>query len=327
MKNRFYKKSGFTLIELSISILIISLLIAGFFSMINGSIAKNKINKTNNKITKIYKAIGVFLANNTRLPCPASLNESMNTSATFGQEIRPSSGVCGNGNDGVYKNSNISYGLVPISSLNLSSDFAVDEFGNKISYIVDQRFTGDFQLNPVKNTSSFGTANVTNSILTVREKQSDGTSYISLGDKVLMIILSHGPNGQGSFNVNNSTQNSSVNLEDKENIVITTNNPNFDFNFTINSYADDKFDDIMLYKTRSDFVTDFSMQNLIACFIEDIEDTGGTGNFGSNSVYNGQQLFYSSSCDTQVDPGQSKPIKNIKCNLNGQWLWLYQFCF
>jgi prepilin-type N-terminal cleavage/methylation domain-containing protein len=324
MKNKFINKTAFTLIELSISILIISLLMAGFFSMISGSVVKGKIGKTNQELNQIYKALGQYLATNQRLPCPASLNEIYNTSSTFGQEVRPSSGNCGGVNSGVFNNSNLSFGMVPVKTLGLSSDFAIDEFGNKISYIIDQRYTANYQAIPIKNTNSFGTANSDN-LLIVNEKQSDGSTNVILNNKVILIILSHGPNGLGSYNINTALQNSITAgyTEDQNNAIVSST---FDNNFTVTSYADDKFDDIMIYKTRADFITDFSMQNLVACFIEDVVDTGGTGNFGTNSVYNGQQLFYNSSCALEVDPGQFKPIKTIKCNSNGQWQWLYQYC-
>jgi len=325
MNKNLKKKSAYSLIELSISILIISLLMAGVFSMINGSIIKNKIGKTTDKMNKIYNALGLYLAVNKRLPCPASTQDNINISTNFGKESRGSSGNCGT--TGVYNSidSNFVWGLVPVQDLELGSEYAVDEFGNFISYVINKKFTGDYMVNPVKDASSFGTASLATGIMVV-EIQSDGVSEVSLTDKSIMVILSHGPNGVGAFKLDGTRD--AVNIayaNDIENIVSTSTN-NFNNKFIISSYEADKFDDILMYKTRSDFVTNFALQSLVACFVGDIVDTGGTGNFGTNSIYAGQQLFYDSPCNVEVEAGQFKPIKTIKCNSNGEWQWVYQNC-
>jgi type II secretory pathway pseudopilin PulG len=326
MNKNSKKKTAYSLIELSISILIISLLMAGVFSMINGSIVKSKIGKTTDKMNKIYNALGLYLAVNKRLPCPASTQEKINISANFGKESRGSSGNCGT--TGIYNSidSNFAWGLVPVQDLELSSEYAVDDFGNFFSYVINKKFTGDYLANPIKDASSFGTASLSNGI-TIVEKQTDGVTEVVLTDKSILIILSHGPNGAGAFKLDGTANFSDALLyqDDAENIITSFGN-NFNNKFLISSYGADKFDDILLYKTRSDFITNFSLQSLVACFVGDIVDTGGTGNFGTNSVYAGQQLFYNAPCNVQVEAGQFKPIKTVKCNSNGEWQWIFQNC-
>jgi len=76
------------LIELSIVILVISLLMAGVFSMATGSINNSKVALTNKKMKEIYKSMGTFLMVNKRLPCPASLARSKIDDADYGKEER-----------------------------------------------------------------------------------------------------------------------------------------------------------------------------------------------------------------------------------------------
>lgn len=68
-------KTAYSLLELSIVILIISILISGVLTMSVGTTNNAKNKATNDKILEIYKALGNFLLTNKRLPCPASLKK------------------------------------------------------------------------------------------------------------------------------------------------------------------------------------------------------------------------------------------------------------
>jgi len=315
-KKTFLK--AYTLIELSISLMIISLIMAGIFSMATGSVVKSKVSSTNDKINKIYRALGVYLITNKRLPCPASLNDGINDSANFGVESRPSSGDCG-GFSG--STSNLRYGMVPVRQLNLSSDYAVDDFGNKISYIIDKRYTGDFMTNIVKDAASFGTAPSTQ-LMTIKEKQLDGTSVIDLSQVAIVVILSHGPNGLGAFNANDGTQNlAPSDSGEAENYPSTPYNSatSYDGVFYSEALNSDDFDDILFFKSRVDFVNDFSMQNLIPCYSDGVTDAS----FTPTSKYYGQYLYANSDCSGTFEVA---PRKTQKCGLNGQWEWILQNC-
>ncbi|NCA28371.1 MAG: hypothetical protein EBS92_03745 [Proteobacteria bacterium] len=309
-KKTFLK--AYTLIELSISLMIISLIIAGIFSMATGSVVKSKKSSTNDKINKIYRALGIYLATNKRLPCPALLTESINDSANFGVESRPSSGECG-GFSG--SSSNLRYGMVPVRQLNLSSDYAIDDFGNKISYIIDKRYTGDFMTNIVKDASSFGTAPST-SLITIKERQLDGVSDIELSQLTVVVILSHGPNGFGSYNANDATSNPAPSDSFEANNHYSASYDNIFYSEALNS---DDFDDILLFKSRTDFVNDFSMQSLIPCYSTGVTDVS----FTPTSKYSGEYLYANSDC-----PGSFEvvPRKTLRCDSSGNWQWILQNC-
>jgi prepilin-type N-terminal cleavage/methylation domain-containing protein len=135
IKPSLKNKKAYTLIELSITILIISLLMAGVFSFATGSINNAKSALTKQRMDEIYKSMGTYLMVNKRLPCPASILTSKVNDANYGQEVAVGAGCEG---AGVYKsstNADLFFGGVPIRALNLSSEYAEDGYGNKFNYI------------------------------------------------------------------------------------------------------------------------------------------------------------------------------------------------
>jgi prepilin-type N-terminal cleavage/methylation domain-containing protein len=148
------KKSAFSLIELSIVILIASILITGVLSMSNNNSGGLKTKITEDRIKEIYKALGNYLLINHHLPCPAALNIAKG-SAGYGIEKRQAinplattySSPChikgtSSSNPGVYSGSlsqnqkYTAFGAIPVATLGLPSDMAEDGFGSKFTYIV-----------------------------------------------------------------------------------------------------------------------------------------------------------------------------------------------
>ena len=128
-------KKAFSLIELSVVILIVSIVLAGTLSVRNSQDVANKTKITNERIAAIYKAMGVFLLENYRLPCPGLVTNAI-TDATYGDENR-SSQDCDT--SGTYTSGNIIYGMVPTKALGLPSEMAADAWGGRFSYLVDDR--------------------------------------------------------------------------------------------------------------------------------------------------------------------------------------------
>jgi hypothetical protein len=261
------------------------------------------------------------------LPCPASILTSKIDNIAYGQEVGTGTGCIGGG---VYQSStstNLFFGGVPIKALNLSSEYAEDGYGNKLNYFIDRRFTYNF-INPGSSTSeSFGTLSSVSNIITVQEKQANAT-FLTLSTDVIFFLFSGGFNGFGSFSADNATQNAvatnSIFSEDIENQVTSLNNatnpPSAVFNniFIANSYVSDEFDDVSLYKTRIDFVNDFSASNLIYCSGSAITDA----DFPQKNLYYGQYLYASSAC---VAPNQSL-VKIIRCGFDGFWQYVLASC-
>ena len=324
IKPALENKKAYTLIELSIAILIISLLMAGVFSFATGSINDAKSALTTQRMEEIYKSMGTYLMVNKRLPCPASIKTSKINDILYGQEVSGANGCEG---EGVYKSlthANLFFGGVPIKALNLSSEYAEDGYGNKFNYIIDRRFTYGFITtgSTIENiASSFGTVAPYN-IIAVKEKQFNGTS-LELTSDAIFVLSSAGANGLGAFNAESAIQNNSpTDVEEIDNRITGLNDSispptaTFDNIFFINSYGSENFDDILFYKARINFLSDFSAENLIYCKGFDISDTS----FTKRNLYYGQYLYANSACTNN-----GEIIKIKKCG-NGGWSPIVENC-
>jgi prepilin-type N-terminal cleavage/methylation domain-containing protein len=207
------KNTAFTLIELSVVILIIALLMFGTFSSSSGIVNNVKDNISKDRMNVIYNALGNFLLQKKRLPCPASILLPKGD-VNYGKEVRNSSTLECNG-AGIYSSNSLSslnlvFGMVPTYDLNLPADFAEDAFGNKISYFIDQRFTYNYISSPDSNLNipSFGTANYKDIILVKSRNQQN---EILVNSDAIIVLVSGGANGFGSFK-NNGIQNTRSSL-------------------------------------------------------------------------------------------------------------------
>ena len=145
MNNKLLKKNrAFTLVELSVVILIIALLMFGTFSS-SGIVNNVKENITRDRMNVIYNALGDFLTQQKRLPCPASILEPRGGS-NYGKEVRDGNfcrGLTEPTPKGVYLSNvngqsaydKVVFGMVPTNTLGLSDDFAEDAFGNQYEKI------------------------------------------------------------------------------------------------------------------------------------------------------------------------------------------------
>jgi prepilin-type N-terminal cleavage/methylation domain-containing protein len=300
------KKTAFSLIELSVVILIISILAAGTISMSTVAItnAKNKV--TRERLDAIYKAMGTFLAKNYHLPCPASLKLTK-ASSTYGETL--DSNDCSSG-DGVYSSvtdSMIVYGAVPVAALNLPDEMAEDGFGTKISYIMHSGFALQNYPTVLDETIGFSYYNIDSSATDlIKVYQLPSTNRI---DNVAFVLLSHGANKYGGFNANSSSQNSTAGANTHEiyNALssITDNgsptidtaaygvNPSFvgDVTFTATNSSSDVFDDIILFKTRDDIIRELNLGFLAAC----TQDTPNAVDDFPNA-YAGQISYRTTAC-------------------------------
>jgi prepilin-type N-terminal cleavage/methylation domain-containing protein len=255
------KAKAFTLLELSLVVLIISVLISGGLSVSITAINNSKMRITKERVNQIYRAMGNYLMINKKLPCPASLAE-VKTSVEYGNE-----GFCSEtSTTGIYVSSGaplLNYGAVPVTSLGLPKEMAEDGFGNKLVYVVDRTFAAED-----------GYAYNKYGSITIMENQGGSnqtivpTSAISGGlDKAVLVIMSHGQNQFGSFSAASSSINaaSTTDANELENVVGSTSAPDFDYVFFAESKNSDSFDDYVFYKTRNNILVDFNAMSLIKC--------------------------------------------------------------
>lgn len=262
-------KRGFSLIELSIVIVIISILVAGALSVSVSGVTGAKVKVTRDRMNQLYQALGAYVVANSRLPCPASLI-SAKGAADYGV-----AGAAGNCNlTGVYQQDPLMmgalfYGMVPVNTLNLPADLAEDAFGNKIVYVVNRNYTSS----ETEGFPTYGNDPNAQSVPALAITVNDAKSPTP-NSNVILVLMSYGPNGNGAYGINSTTPlqlPGTGDTDELENYVSSALNENNSiFVATSNS---DVFDDIVLYKTKRQLVNDFKANSLLLC-PEDTFDTG-----------------------------------------------------
>lgn len=312
-KSRLRKKSAFSLIELSVVILIISILAAGAMSFSTVALLNSKTKVTNDKMKAIYNALGTFVAKNYRLPCPASLKLTK-SNAGYGAEA--GSNNCTEG-DGIYSStleSELIYGMVPVKALGLADEMAEDGFGTKIAYIVNANLTKAEY--PSETDDSGFSFSETDDEKLVKIYQLPSTNEI---DNNAFVLISHGANKYGGVNSNSNSQNnisgadsyevSNILTNITENVAPTIDTASFG---VISGFANhvvitaqnsnsDIFDDIVFFKSREQILQDFNLGFLLPC----TSDTDNhRENTGIDVAYSGQLKYGTTNC---VDPSSQIP--------------------
>lgn len=290
-------KKAFSLIELSIVLLIISIIVAGTISVSTVAVNNSKTKVTRERIDAIQKAINAFVAKNYRLPCPASIKSVKSSTSTFGIEATS----CSTNGDGVYKssvNSNAVYGMVPVNALGIPDDLAEDGYGSKFSYIVDTNYTSANYPSTTTSSTGFSFYPTTNNISIVQFPSANKISNIAY------VIISHGPNKYGAYNTNFSSQNSTSSANEYEvtnalsSIVDNSGNLVDGATFGLSSASgltgivsitathseNDIFDDIILAKTRDDIISENNLGFLKVCTSLTPNQSSGFGNAYSGSI-------------------------------------------
>lgn len=136
-----HKEAGFTLIELSIVLIILSVTLAAFGSAFMQYLASSREKAVQTRIEAIQTGLTRFLALNGRYPCPADLTAAPDT-AGFGVEISTncSSAATGTGTfrAGGTAGRRVRIGAVPVRSLNLPDEYAGDAWAMRIMYAVTE---------------------------------------------------------------------------------------------------------------------------------------------------------------------------------------------
>lgn len=190
---------GFTLLELSIVLLIIGVIVGGGAVLFAQSVQQKQIDGTQARLAVLQKALLDFRTVFNRLPCPADaeLDPVATGNNLFGREAVTLSGGnptgCNNTAGGPPKTNFVSgnyfQGLVPTNTLNLPDEYAFDGWGQRIMYTVDQRFTvtDAFTSITITDTTTRMTINATM------------TGPVQNTDRAAYVLLSYGANGHGAF--------------------------------------------------------------------------------------------------------------------------------
>lgn len=310
-KNR--RKSAFSLIEMSIVLLIISIIAAGMLTISTVAINNEKVRVTKERIDEIYKALGRFMLTNYRLPCPASLLLTK-TQANYGA----SAGTAGDCTaSGVYSSATLStmpvYGMVPVNTLGLADKFAEDGFGNKFAYIVHKYYTkAEFPTATAANGFSYLDPSATTMPATISMPSAAANDYNAF------VIISFGANKYGAFNAGSTTQNSSsgVSTYELQNMLSNISGASADFGvnvshpasitFTDSDATSEVFDDIVFAKKRNDMITDFDAMFLVPCSSTPL-------GAGYSDVFYNKIQYRTTACDAPNDA----IIPSAECTIFG----------
>jgi prepilin-type N-terminal cleavage/methylation domain-containing protein len=277
--------AGFTLIEMSIVLAVMSLLGAGILAVATQNIRRSKTAELQKKMDAIEMAMLDFSRMNNRLPCPADgtvpvTNPGTSVSTqnfgvegtatgdcTDGSTYSSGSDLTGDGGTAVapdanfYDGSNTVGGIVPVRTLGLPDDYAFDPWGGRLSYFVDKRLTA---------ASAFTTYKATNTSIgsiTVY----DGSAYPATGGNArtttaIAVVMSHGGDGHGAFQLSGVRKSSgATNVDELQNCHCTGASPpaatTFDYKIVQHpataSSSDplNVFDDIVRFYTRGSFLS------------------------------------------------------------------------
>ena len=184
--------SGFTLIEVAIVLCIIGVLSGIGIPAINSYIKHQKARKTEDHLEQILQSLTAYLLNNKSLPCPSNPKASAEETGTSDQNCS-------------FEDTTV--GLVPYRTLGIPEKIAKDGYHHWITYAVDPALS-----NPdIKYLNAPDDVVLPNLVfcevqsgatplnVTGPDKQSVLDPSSQAKDPIALVLVSHGPSGDGSF--------------------------------------------------------------------------------------------------------------------------------
>jgi prepilin-type N-terminal cleavage/methylation domain-containing protein len=179
---------GFTLIEMTIAVLIASMIIGILVGILKPFIVQSKMLQTQYNFEDIEAALRGFLLDNGHLPCPAPMTAApgtINFASATDCTVGPVAGVnTATGRGG----RNIRIGSVPAYSLDLNVDVMRDGWGNNFTYAVTEAAAMPFMFANDEGAISINDA--------------AGNSMTSTAGNVLYVLVSHGEDEKGAIAAN-----------------------------------------------------------------------------------------------------------------------------
>lgn len=190
---------GFTLIELAIVLVIVTILIGGLAVPLSAQIEARRISETKKTLEEAREAIfgyamthidtDVLTGDRPYLPCPDTNNPP------DGQENRTGD-VC----DGAA-------GWLPWIDLGVASQ---DAWGNRLRYSVENREYAE-RSNGIPNLA------VSTPVMSLKRVCTTSACTTLVADDLPVVIVAHGPNGWGARNVNGNLLSDPASNDEKEN--------------------------------------------------------------------------------------------------------------
>lgn len=245
---------GFTLIEIAVVLFIGALLISGVVQYVTAQVTAARLSATRTKQEAIKSALINFLARNNRLPCPAVSTLTIGTEAATpgtctGTALNPAGTPL------------YSTGTVPWASLGMTSESALDGYGNRFTYQVVLTAT-NLSAVPTAGTQSVSGMKGAIQIFDsgARTNQTNNCTPGTATDNpclAVAVIVSHGANGLGAFNDSGVQMALPAGADELDNVIAAVP-ANTDNAFVIKSFSGSStnpFDDVVMALTPNDLLT------------------------------------------------------------------------
>lgn len=249
---------GFTLIEVGVVLVIMTLVVTGLLSMFLSQLVNTQVSSTRNREDAIKTALSTFISRNNRLPCPADPLIDMNSNL-YGTEVTAAGCLGG----GVTATGGVAHGIVPFSTLGLSSEGTADGYNNRLTYAVTVAAT--------TVPANGHVSGMQGNIAIHNATPVSGANQLNGLNPAVAVIVSHGSNGFGAYRAG-SPAGTRVPLPTTTD---ESENTNADAAFVQKDYSEaaaNPFDDIVMWITPADLLTplqrDGSMQSARAVTME-----------------------------------------------------------
>lgn len=300
---------GFSLLELSIVLVILGFMTTASLTITKGILNQGKQKITKDRMYRIENAINSFLIKNGRLPCPAGIKKKYTTNSEIKESVSTDEmGCIVNDTSGIKLNANVYIGTIPADDLEIQKNEIADGWFNKYTYIVVKDFVkkDNYLQSPTKDKL--------------------------INNKFVYAIISAGRNQYYSydFSGNKELKSSIPNEKDKE------NSYNYITNNTINEgWGDTDFDDFVLLKSIDIIKQDLNIFDSVCKIdITDLDDeidekcgTEYTISTTSTQLNYGEKIYSDDIFEKKTiteDDGTSKEIKTklkncvIECSKYGR---------
>ncbi len=245
------RRHGFTLLEMSIVLLIIGVVVGAGAFMLTESLQQKQIDETKAKMAHLQKTILDYRRTYNRLPCPA-FQTAATDAAAYGTEN------CGGAPPDLYGSGPVLSGMVPTKTLGLPDEYALDGWGRRMVYTIHTNYVA---------ANAFLTIPVTDGTALITVRNAAGNPKTTMA---VYVLLSYGKNGHGAFPRKGGTArvqaksaqgtSGSVNVDELQNCHCTQAAAAalFDIIFVQKlptqtpGSPQDSFDDIVTYQTRVD---------------------------------------------------------------------------
>ena len=206
MKLKTKNQQGFTLVEMSIVLVIVGLVLMALLPAMNSLAKANQTTATQRNLDSLMTATAAFVQSRGCLPCPTPPSVSGSGLGIVRGDTSATPAACGT--------CSITEGVAPFISLGIPQSMAKDGYGHFITMRVDAALTVNFGVVPPASACQSGDTNppcsATDITNATRKKglcqaglsaatRINVTNSSGSTQQAAVLFISHGANGRGAF--------------------------------------------------------------------------------------------------------------------------------